>query len=162
MITLLTQASFQKQSLLVRFGEGNVYIESSVEENILDEMNEEGLRIIHLPETFRKVFSVYYQWLVTAKLQSKYPTLAEELHSLAHACILGHYLSDIDFIDSVHDAALQCCTEEQMATLQSLIAAGTLLHASVCKVPRSSSPFIRVAAWLLAKEKITVTDIRQI
>jgi hypothetical protein len=85
-------------------------------------------RVISIPKQRSDAFRLYYQWLLTDTLYCK-PShglksqhrafsrlevgLRFELSSLMSALLLGHYLLDTAFCDTVHDAILQCAEDAQ-------------------------------------------------
>jgi hypothetical protein len=116
---LLTWRSFERPVVVVRVGTGEKQIDCLIQEEIIrrsqlcnEALGENVQRIIILPDVAVASFSIYYQWLRTGKLHTKTVFAHKELEILARACILGHFLDDTDFIDSIHNAVLQYCTED--------------------------------------------------
>jgi hypothetical protein len=84
-------------------------------------------RLVTLPATCSQTFDIYHQWLLTEKLHSKSsPGLQywtreianslpfeyfHEVVVLMELSVLGHYLHDTSFTDTVSDALLQCTAE---------------------------------------------------
>ena len=88
--------------------------------NILkDPRYQSNERVISLPGFQAKTFNLYHQWLLTGKLYSKNALTApefrffREISLLAWAIILGHYLLDTNFLDTLSDAMIQCVSQQQ-------------------------------------------------
>ncbi|KAI4608094.1 hypothetical protein J4E83_009277 [Alternaria metachromatica] len=80
-------------------------------------------RVITLPEFDRDTFGIYFEWLVTGVVHSKFgpadgndrsielKNLYLEMLHLPRLCDLGHFLIDTDFRDTLNDILLQCASE---------------------------------------------------
>ena len=71
----------------------------------------QGLRTVDLPDALANIFAIYLEWLRTGVLYTRTENKGDELYLLSRACIIGHELRDTDFIDIIHDAVIQCHTE---------------------------------------------------
>ena len=97
-------------------------------DNVLTELQDtSNERAICLPANHPAQFELYYHWLLTGKLYSKFRVgdsifgdeirserlaSANELSELYSASAIGHDLADTDFVDAVTDTILQWSTEK--------------------------------------------------
>jgi len=92
-------------------------------------------RVIALPEFDKKTFGTYLQWLLTGVVHTKAgcadgnksieARLYSEILRLPNLSVLGHYLLDTDFRDSINDALIECTAD---------------LHRNGSKFPASYGP----------------------